>query len=237
MKYRIGEIHATNEGYKVEIVEYNNNTNLVVKFPEGNTKRVGYGDLKKGKVKNPLHKSIFNVGYLGEGKYETSLNRIKFDAYVIWVNMLMRCYNKKYQSKNITYIGVSVIKEWHNFQNFAEWFYNKSNYKPGLELDKDILIKGNKVYSPEACSFVPKEINSILHSGKGCYYDNKREKFIVNVSTGNLKSKYVGQFTTEKEATSAYKKEKQKYIKQRANHYKDILSENVYNALINFELK
>ena len=85
-------------------------------------------------------------------------------AYNCWHRMIERCHNPKYQETCSTYIGCSICDEWKNFSNFFEWY--KVNYKDGCELDKDILVKGNKVYSPETCCFVPQEINKILLKGQ-----------------------------------------------------------------------
>ena len=78
--------------------------------------------------------------------------------------MLGRCYNEYNLKRRPTYKGCEVCDEWLNFQNFAEWFDN--NYytidNEAVCLDKDILIKGNKTYSPEACVFVPITINSLF---------------------------------------------------------------------------
>lgn len=95
MKDRVGEEHITNEGYKVRIVEYYSSVNVIVRFEAGNIKKVEYGDLKKGKVKNPYHKSIFGVGYLREGIHKVSENGVKTDCYNTWANMMMRCYCEK----------------------------------------------------------------------------------------------------------------------------------------------
>ena len=109
-------------------------------------------------IKNPYHPAVYGIGYIGEGEGE------KGRVYNIWKKVLQRCYSKEYHIKKPTYIGCSVVKEWLNFQNFAKWY--KKNYKPetmeGWHLDKDILVKGNKIYSPETCCFVPADINSLL---------------------------------------------------------------------------
>ena len=80
--------------------------------------------------------------------------------YSTWRDMIRRCYSKKCQAKQPTYRGCLVCPDWLSLSNFKEWF--NINYREGMELDKDILIQGNKVYCPEACSFVPRYINSLL---------------------------------------------------------------------------
>ena len=80
--------------------------------------------------------------------------------YDTWQAMFRRCYSEQFQSKRPTYRNCSVCPEWLSLSNFKEWFL--ANYREGMELDKDILIQGNKVYCPEACSFIPQYINSLL---------------------------------------------------------------------------
>lgn len=91
--------------------------------------------------------------------------RVKIDGknlkvYDCWRQMLGRCYDPKYQSKQPTYIGCSVSEDWLYLSNFKK-FYDL-NYKDGYQLDKDILYLGNKIYSPETCVFVPNYLNSLL---------------------------------------------------------------------------
>lgn len=104
---------------------------------------------------------------IGEGNYKVSDNTIVNLNYSTWLSMLKRCYNIEFQFKHSSYIGCSVHEDWHNFQNFAKW-YDENYYSIGNEriaLDKDILVKGNKIYSPETCIFVPHNINNLFTKG------------------------------------------------------------------------
>ena len=80
--------------------------------------------------------------------------------YNIWKSMLQRCYSEKSLSKHRTYRGCTVCPNWLSLSNFKEWF--EANYRDGMELDKDILIPSNKIYSSDTCRFVPHYINSLL---------------------------------------------------------------------------
>lgn len=80
--------------------------------------------------------------------------------YEAWKGMLRRCYSKKLHAINPTYIGCSVASEWLSFSVFRAWMAKQS--WEGSQLDKDILIPGNKVYSPETCVFVSRELNSFM---------------------------------------------------------------------------
>ena len=84
--------------------------------------------------------------------------------YVKWCTMLRRCYSLKWHKQYPTYIGCSVCPEWRYFSKFRLWM-STQNWK-GMDLDKDILVKGNQVYSPDTCCFIPAAINSLFASGK-----------------------------------------------------------------------
>jgi hypothetical protein len=121
-------------------------------------------NIKNGQIKNPYHKSVYGIGYYGIGKYSARINNVKSEEYVKWFSMFFRCYDEKYHQKHPTYIGCSVSSEFHNFQNFAEW-YNRTKYECSypLELDKDFLYDGNRIYSPKTCCLLPKEINNLIN--------------------------------------------------------------------------
>lgn len=97
--------------------------------------------------------------------------------------MLERCYSARYQERKPTYKGCSVCDEWLNYQNFAKW-YDDNYYEIKGEimcLDKDILVKGNKIYSPENCVFVPNYIN-VLFARIGCKNKESKEQLIKDIA-------------------------------------------------------
>ena len=166
---RIGEKTTNNFGSEMIIVNqyrYNNVTYIDVYFPEYDWtfNHAKYSNFKKGKIKCPYERRTYGIGYLGEGKYNSCENGKKTKCYKVWHSMLQRCYDPKLQEREPTYRGCTVCDKWHNFQTFAEW-YNDNYYQIHGEvmcLDKDILIKGNKIYSPETCCFVPEKINTLF---------------------------------------------------------------------------
>lgn len=159
----IGKRYWTNEGYQIVIIDYIDRHHVLSKFEERPDLQIWstLQNIKKGQIKNPYHKTVYGIGYYGYGKYTARINNVKTEEYVKWFSMFSRCYNEKYQEKQPTYIGCSVSEEFWNFQNFAEWYNEKKyvcNYP--LELDKDLLYEGNKIYSPSRCCLLPKEINN-----------------------------------------------------------------------------
>jgi len=175
------------------------------------------------------------IGIHGNGDYKAHT-----PCYETWRNMLARCYNDTIQKKKPYYIGCTVSEEWHNFQIFAKWYYD--NYKENYCLDKDILVKGNKVYSPETCCFVPNDINVVFtlsNTSRGLYpvgVYKRGNSFRSRISIEG-KQTSIGTYKTIELAFAAYKVTKENYIKQLANKYKDTITEQCYNALINWVIE
>lgn len=241
---KTGEKYFTSEGYEIQIIEYINNRNCTILFSD-DTKLSGlsYDAIKRGNIKNPYHKSLFNIGYNGVGVYKCTFNSKSTKCYTSWRHMLERCYNEKYHIKKPTYKGCSVDKEWHNFQNFAKWY--EENYQEGFHLDKDILIKGNKIYSPETCCFVPNEINILFNkrdSKRGDYpigvnLNKASGKFISQLSSNKNFKRNLGSYNTSEEAFNAYKIAKEAYIKQMAEKNKGQIIKKCYEALYNYKVE
>lgn len=176
---------------------------------------------------------------IGITDIQSSTNTIRQLYYYVWKGMLTRCYSLKYQLKEPTYIGCSVCDEWKYLSNFKKWF--DKNYIEGYHLDKDILIDGNKIYSPDTCCFVPKYINSLYtNSGQtrgkyliGVSFAKKVNKYQSNVSINN-KQTFLGYFDSELEAHNAWLKAKREYARKLAiNAYmNNEIDERIMNAII-----
>lgn len=241
-----GKKFLTNQGYEAEVIECISATNNTIKLNDNRgtiLTKISHERLKSGTIKNPYHRSVFGIGYLGEGIFKTKINKKMTKTYYLWVDVLRRSYRSNLIGKNPTYKDVIVCKEWHNFQNFAQWFeknYN-SEIMQGWHIDKDILIKGNKVYSPETCCFVHRDINNLFiktdklrgDSPIGVNFNKSKNKFEANISKNSHKE-YLGTFDTPEEAFYAYKTAKEKWIKEVADIWKPLIDERVYNAMYNW---
>lgn len=153
------------------------------------------------------------VGYVdGEQKQKRVW---KCPYYQTWVDMLNRCYDTKLHERRPTYIGCSVSEEWKTFSNFKSWM-EKQDWQ-GKQLDKDLLFKGNKVYSAEVCVFVSPMVNSFtIDSGAskgewmiGVCWNKRANKFLAQCSNPFTKKlEYLGLFPCEQEAHNAWLKRK-----------------------------
>lgn len=239
---RIGEEKLNSFGSKIVIKEYRKYSDIDVYFPEYNwiAKHVQYKHFKNGNIKCPYERRTCGVGYLGEGKYKTRENGKNTDKYEIWHSMIKRCYDSKYQEKYPTYKGCRVEDCLLNFQHMGKWIEENYYEVPGerMCLDKDILHKGNKIYSRETCIFVPNRINSLFTKR-----DNDRGDCPVGVtpnSCGNYlascrnrygKSICLGTYSTKEEAFQVYKQYKEKVIKEVIDSYEGIIPEPHYSRL------
>lgn len=243
IKDRVGEKHLNNQGCEFEIIEYFNCNNCTVQFEDGYiSKNVHYSNIKRGSVKNLYHREVCGIGYIGEGIYKCRYKKELAKEYRTWADMLKRCYDRKELEKHPSYKDVIVCEEWHNFQNFAKWF--EENYNPetmdGWHLDKDILVKGNKIYSPETCTFVPHEISMLFRKIKGNKYptniSKKGKNFQVQLRKSNS-NHYVGCFDSIEKAFQNSKIAKENHIKEMADKWCAKITKVCYQALYNYQVE
>lgn len=246
---RVGEENTNNFGSRMIIIEYRNSLDVDIYFPEYNwtTKNVQYDNFKRGYVKCPYEPRAYNIGYLGEGPFSTRINGKKTRIYDTWHDMLRRCYDPSYKEKHPTYTECEVCKEWLNFQNFAKW-YEQNYYEINgqiMNLDKDILIKNNKIYSPNTCVFVPQDINKLFIKCNtirgdlpiGVTYNKRIKKYAARCRISGSNKKHLGYYNTSEEAFQAYKVFKENFIKQIADQYIDLIPQSLYDAMTNYEVE
>lgn len=162
--------------------------------------------------------------------------------YFLWNDMLRRCYSKSFHLRKPTYAECTVSENFKSFSFFYDWCQKQVGFKnEGWELDKDILIKGNKIYSEDTCVFVPSEINSILISCKrargdmpvGVSYHKRVKKYQSRVRIGGGRL-FLGYFDCPIKAFNRYKEEKENHIKSIALKYKNVIDHRAYTALSNY---
>ena len=160
--------------------------------------------------------------------------------------MLCRCYSDAIKKRCPTYEGCEVSDNFKYYEYFYEWCHEQIGFgSEGWHLDKDLLVKGNKVYSESVCVFIPQEINNVLTKRTasrgeyliGVYWDKKANAFKASVNKNKGKQEHLGYFKTELEAFKAYKQAKESFIKEQANKYKSQIDIRAYNALMNYTVE
>lgn len=247
---REGEIIKDKHNTYMKIVKYNNYDDIFVEFLDEYHTVVhsDYNNFKHKNIKNPYFPSVYGVGYLGQGKYNAVKNGKMTIQYSYWKAMMQRCYCKSIKKHTSAYDNVSVCEEWHNFQNFAKWFDKNFYLVDGekMNLDKDILKKGNTVYSPETCIFVPMKINQLFIKNKtvrnsklciGVRYNKNRNKYQAQCGTlDERRVKTICCVNTLEEAFNKYKVYKEDLIKSVAQQYKDKIPNKLYEAMMEYEV-
>lgn len=233
---RAKEVHG--DKYDYSKVEYaNTNTKVCIICPtHGEFWQLpiphfkGAGCTKCGRER--ICKQIYGVGINDVREYDANLYRK-------WWAMLARCYKTNNNDTKEREHPI-VCDEWHRLSNFQKW-YNEHNVD-GWHLDKDILIKGNKLYSPETCCFVPPEINTLFTKRQNCRgglpigVTSRGNRFEASLHREDRRV-YLGCYSTPKEAFAAYKEAKETWIKELADKYKGELEPCVYMALCNYKVE
>ena len=241
----VGKILKSKNSGDFKILKYNDSGNVEIQFLNtGYEASVQLTNIRNGKVKDPYSPSVCNIGIVGT-KYPSKVNGVLTKEYTLWQSMLVRCYNDVYQKKQPTYEGCEVSNKFKSYEYFYEWCNKQVGFSnDGFDLDKDLLTKGNKVYSEDACVFLPHEINSLLikrtaSRGKhliGVCWDKAKNAFKAQVNKNKGKQECLGLFKTELEAFNAYKTAKETFIREQANKWKGKIDIRAYNALMKYEV-
>lgn len=234
------------QGLKFKVLNYHSYDNIDIIFEDGFVlkHRDGHNVRQGCHIVHPMYPTKYGVGYMGIGPYVSVEDKKTVKAYAVWADMIRRCYDKSYLKTRPTYQGCTVCEEWKNYQNFAKW--HKENYYEfdgdRIALDKDIIKKGNKIYSPNTCVYVPNRINSLILKS-----DGNRGKLPIGVrqygnsyyavQCGHIPKHIRGACKTPEEAFLKYKEVKEQEIKNVANQYKDKIPQKLYDALMRYEVE
>ena len=241
----VGKVCKSKSSGDFKILKYNDNRNVVIQFLKtGFETSVQLINIKSGSIKDSYLPSVCGVGILG-AKYPSRVNGVHTKEYKLWTGMLERCYSDGFKKKHPTYEYCKVSDNFLYYEYFYEWCHKQIGFgNKGWHLDKDLLVKGNKIYSETTCVFLPQEINQLLvkrtaSRGEhliGVCWCNTNKAFVAQVSKNKGKSERLGLFKTESEAFNTYKKAKESFVKEQANKWKGKIDERAYNALMSYEV-
>lgn len=246
---REGKIYKTIYDEKIKIINYLGYKRVLVEFLDEFHYQtwVNYDAILKGKIRNPFRKNKY-----GGIRGEKELSRHYKHEFDIWWGILRRINE---HDKFPLYKDVEICEEWYIFKNFIEWLKTQSNYKYlkenniRFEVDKDIKINNNKLYSPNSCYVVPNYINSMVESKKSMFKGgkypigitvDKRQKNIIYIARVSEYGKKVevGRSKVLREAMYMYKKEKERYVKERATkaYENNHITKECYDSLMNWRV-
>lgn len=250
-KYDVG-YKAIGDYGEFEVIEYKNKREVFIRFVDtGYETWCAANTIAKGKVKDPFYPNVWGVGFLGNtsASYRNNGKTVLKISYNTWSHMIRRCYGFG-GDKIKTYDDCSVCEEWLCFENYEKWF--DDNYIEGFQVDKDLKIIGNRIYSPETCVFIPNRINAILgfktnntirkeeykHLPVGVSY-HKRDKVYTARCWNGDKLLHLGYHSSPEEAFREYKTCKENIIKSVSRKYynEGMIPVEVYNNLQNYSVK
>ena len=241
----VGVVCKSNLSGDFKILKYNGSKNVEIQFSQTGYKTVvRLTTIKRGNVKDPYLPSVYGIGVFGI-KYPSRVNGVKTKEYKLWHSMLVRCYSDTIKKKHPTYEGCEVSDNFKSYEYFYEWCNKQIGFSnKDWHLDKDLLTKGNKIYSESTCIFIPREINSLLTKctasrGEhliGVYWSKRNKAFVAMVNKNKGTQEHLGYFNTELEAFNSYKTAKESFIKEQAEKWKSQIDVRAYNALMNYEV-
>lgn len=233
----IGKKDKNVHGSEMEIIgHYNNNHIIVLLSSQINDNPMYYinyntrlSHFNDGNIRSPYEISIHDHGYIGDGKYYNAKYKKFAETHS---GMIRRCH--KDEIRSIQYNDVSIYQMWYDFQNFAEWCEYNYYEIEGEEMwiDKDLICKNSKIYSPVTCCFLPSSINLMFkpNSGgskkstlpRGFSYNPEMRSKPYRVQCNNFSDQaqvHLGYFSTIEEGFKIYKDYKENKIKRVADDY------------------
>lgn len=243
----VGSVHDSLSCGKFKVVDIKSSKNVVVEFLETGFKvNVQAVQIRLGTIKDKMSATYYGVGITGN-KYPVSDGKGELTkAYLTWSNMIRRCFSESYDKRYQTYKDCTCSENFKHYEYFYEWCNKQVGFEnKDWHMDKDILIKGNKIYSEDTCCFVPREINNLLTTRTrfrgefpiGVHYSTDKKKFVAQISKNDGQRTHLGLFNTPEEAFYVYKDAKEAYIKEVAEKWKNLIDARVYEALINYKIE
>ena len=218
-------------------MEYINNRNVIIKF-------INVEVIKTCTLQN-LRNGWVSPDVLGHKKRGNGINYLRKRARNKYKGVYERCYSERYLEKHPTYRDCEVSENFKDFEYFYAWCLKQVGFEnENWALDKDILVKGNKIYSEDTCCFVPHELNILVNLQKtsrgnlpvGVCYHNLSDTYQARIKVDG-KCVCLGYFHSSEIAFRAYKNAKEAYIKCKAEKWKDEIDPKVYEALVNWSVE
>ena len=242
----VGKVCKSTSSGNFKVLKYKDWANVQIQFLNTGYETVAkLNHIKSGCIKDPYVQSVYAIGIIGT-KHPVSEGGKDTKEYTLWKNMLQRCYSGNSRNRYPTYEGCKVSDNFKSYEYFYEWCHKQIGFgNQGWHLDKDLLVKGNKVYSEYSCVFIPREINQLLTKSTasrgeylvGVYYHKGGKAFIARVNKNTGKPEKLGSFATELEAFNSYKTAKEAFVKEQANKYKSQIDPRAYSALMNYTVE
>lgn len=235
----VGDEYFSNRFGVFKVIAYHGCNAVDVQFSDGTIVQSTTGNIRSGRVRNPNHRMLYNVGYIGVGDYRPSLNSVNTREYNTWNNMFDRVYSETEIRKDPRRLHSKVWEGWHCYQDFAAWCNKQPSWeKYSWALDKDLLVKGNVDYTPEVCCFIPNRLNTII--SKPFISENIHmlsDGYAVQSRDMAGKNRLLRGFKSKDQLIDTCKTQKESIVRAIASEYKNYFPERVYQTLMAWELE
>lgn len=240
----LGKVFPSNNYGDVEVIEVLEGSKLKVKFLNtGNIRVYDTVSVTRKEMRDVEAFPVYTTGIQDIKGYLVK-GQPKPKDYSVWNGVRQRCYNLNCRGSLPTYEGCTMSDDFLVFSKFKEWYNNQIGCdQEDWHIDKDLLVKGNKVYSAETCVLLPKQINSAI-----VIHNRGSNNFPMGVIYNSTKTRYrariqrkegwesLGTYDTPEEAFYAYKPVKEAYVKSIADVWKDQIDPRAYDALMNWTI-
>lgn len=239
---KVGQIYLTKNG-TLTVLEYVKAIEILVQHNDeyGHKMWTRADFIRKGSVRNPFDKHENGYSFTGYGYCHTINPKLRAIIYSLWRGVVQRTLSNTYSKKRKrnVYEQATLCEEWYNFQVFCKFVCENNYYNVGYQLDKDLLVRGNKHYSPKTCCFLPLELNgsicSDFENSNGLPLGVNRKYDYYEAAIGYKgKRKRLGKYKTTEEASAAYVIAKESYVKELALEWKDKIEPRAFEALMNW---
>lgn len=207
-----------------------------VSYDSGTLAFVMYSHLKRGVFKDFMKPSVYGVGFLGSPVEKTGEGDRQI--YNRWHSIIRRCYSGAFNA----YLDVTVCDDWLNFSNFRAWMLKQRHADDkNWQLDKDLF--SSRVYCPEACVLLPREINVALiskapvrsSSGLPMGVSKARKGYAAKICVPGRKTQKLGVYSNIEDAKEAYKNAREARVQTLAGTWQHALDKYTYDKLIDWE--
>lgn len=245
MSVSVGSIYPTKRDGNVQVIARVDRKHVRVRFIEHPFETdVRLDSLRNGHVKNYMRPVVCGVGFVGSGPWPTSVGGQTTTTYKTWNGMLTRCYAPRHENHIRNWSDVTVHPEWINFQNFATWYEERLDKHGPVdfkwELDKDMLVPGNRQYGPSVCCLLPQPINGLFND-HGLKRGNlplgitkMRKQYQARVNAFGV-CRELGCYSNLADAQRAYWSEKFRVIQETTIRYWQYLPEPLAWRLLTFD--
>lgn len=238
----------------MKIIEDNGYSNIIVEFQDEHKARVhtNYSNFQRGLVKNPYYPMVYGIGIAGDKYLTVDENSKSTREYMTWYHIIQRCHSDRLKEKQPAYKDIKCCEEWLYYPDFYEWLHSQENFDKWYNgkrwaVDKDILVKKSKIYSPKTCCLISQNVNCLFlkreaERGKypiGVRYTNDGFMAVCRNPFLN-KNVEIGCYSTpEKAFYLGYKPYKEDIIKRVAQeeYNKGNITERCYNAMMSYKVE